>query len=139
MALVMPLQVTPIQPFPLCRSSILANTGSGKAHPALPYSTMKPITQLPVLPSPSPVPEMPDLYEASIAELQDGMTRGRYTSLQLTSAYLSRIAEVNPTLRCILAINSEALKDAAAADEERAADPTAALRKPRALPCSSAV
>ncbi|CCM00820.1 uncharacterized protein FIBRA_02862 [Fibroporia radiculosa] len=68
--------------------------------------------------------EYPDLYEASIAELQDGLKRGRFTSVDLVKAYLARIDEVNingPGLRAVLETNPKALEHAAELDKERAA------------------
>ncbi|CAE6462841.1 unnamed protein product [Rhizoctonia solani] len=82
----------------------------------------------------------PDLYEASIQELQLGLERGYYTSVDLVTvsletfveprladgapgqAYLARIDEVNykgPNLRAVLEINPHALEQAAALDLER--------------------
>ncbi|KAI0030560.1 amidase signature enzyme [Vararia minispora EC-137] len=65
---------------------------------------------------------LPDLYEASIAELQDGLEKGLFTSVDLVKAYFARIDEVNmkgPMLRAIIEINPSALEQAAALDEER--------------------
>lgn len=65
---------------------------------------------------------LPDLYEASIAELQDGLAQGLFSSVQLVKAYLSRIEEVNikgPELRAVIETNPKALTQAAALDEER--------------------
>ncbi|EIW53226.1 amidase signature enzyme [Trametes versicolor FP-101664 SS1] len=64
----------------------------------------------------------PDLYEASIAELQDGLERGHFTSVDLVKAYFARIEEVNlqgPTLRAVLETNPSALRQAAELDLER--------------------
>ncbi|HEX4931956.1 MAG TPA: amidase family protein, partial [Gemmatimonadaceae bacterium] len=70
-----------------------------------------------------PVPR--DLvYEASIAELQDGMQRGRWTSVQLVDAYRARIAAYDqggPALNAIIRANPNARRDAAALDAERKA------------------
>lgn len=65
---------------------------------------------------------LPDLYEASIAELQDGLVKGYFTSVQLVKAYLRRIIEVNlegPALHAIIETNPNALLQAAALDDER--------------------
>lgn len=65
----------------------------------------------------------PDLYEASIAELQHGLERGHFTSVDLVKAYFARIDEVNtkgPELRAVLELNPSALAHAAALDRERA-------------------
>ncbi|KAI0819884.1 amidase signature enzyme [Trametes gibbosa] len=67
-------------------------------------------------------PPFPDLYEASIAELQDGLQKGLFTSVDLVKAYLARIEEVNlqgPTLRAVIETNPSALAQAAALDRER--------------------
>ncbi|CAE6420112.1 unnamed protein product [Rhizoctonia solani] len=64
----------------------------------------------------------PDLYEASIEELQFGLERGDYTSVDLVKAYLARIDEVNykgANLCAVLEINPNALGQAAALDLER--------------------
>ena len=62
------------------------------------------------------------LEEATIAQLQDWMANGRYTSRQLTELYLERIDRIDrngPQLRSISEINPEAAAIAAALDEER--------------------
>ncbi|OJT10452.1 hypothetical protein TRAPUB_13051 [Trametes pubescens] len=64
----------------------------------------------------------PDLYEASIAELQDGLQKGVFTSVDLVKAYFARIEEVNhqgPTLRAVIELNPSALAQAAELDLER--------------------
>ncbi|KAG1888408.1 amidase signature domain-containing protein, partial [Suillus subluteus] len=69
-----------------------------------------------------PVAALPDLYEASIAELQDGLVEGCFSSVQLVEAYLRRIVEVNlegPALHAIIETNLKALSQAAALDDER--------------------
>lgn len=84
---------------------------------------------------------LPDLYEATIAELQDGLAGGDFTSVDLVKvsiymfnnfchshiehicqAYFARIDEVNlkgPALRAVLETNPSALSQAAALDKER--------------------
>ncbi|KAI9449072.1 amidase signature enzyme [Lactarius psammicola] len=65
---------------------------------------------------------LPDLYEASIAELQDGLENGHFTTVDLVKAYFARIEEVNlqgPTLRAIIELNPSALEQAAELDLER--------------------
>ncbi|GJJ14714.1 hypothetical protein Clacol_008981 [Clathrus columnatus] len=65
---------------------------------------------------------LPDLYEASIDELQRGLEKGDFSSVDLVKAYIRRIDEVNikgPGLRAILEINPKALEQAAALDAER--------------------
>ncbi|KAH9942367.1 amidase signature enzyme [Epithele typhae] len=64
----------------------------------------------------------PDLYEASISELQDGLEKGHFTSVDLVKAYFARIEEVNlqgPALRAVLEMNPSAIADAEALDQER--------------------
>ncbi|KAH7929278.1 amidase signature enzyme [Leucogyrophana mollusca] len=65
---------------------------------------------------------LPDLYEASLTELQAGLTSGQFTSVDLIKAYFARIEEVNlegPALRAVLETNPSALDEAAALDYER--------------------
>jgi len=65
---------------------------------------------------------LPDLYEASITQLQLGMSEGNFTSLDLVKAYLARIEEVNhtgPKLHAVIETNPKALMQAAALDLER--------------------
>jgi amidase len=62
------------------------------------------------------------LEEATVAQLQEGMTSGKYTSRQITELYLHRIDEIDrqgPTLRSVIQINPDALTIAAALDTER--------------------
>ncbi|EPQ50833.1 amidase signature enzyme [Gloeophyllum trabeum ATCC 11539] len=64
----------------------------------------------------------PDLYEAGIPELQDGLANGRFTSVDLVKAYLARVDEVNlkgPALRAVIETNPSALAQAADLDRER--------------------
>ncbi|PCH37606.1 amidase signature enzyme [Wolfiporia cocos MD-104 SS10] len=67
---------------------------------------------------------LPDLYEASVIELQDGLNAGYFTSVDLVKAYFARIEEVNlqgPQLRAVIETNPSALAQAAALDAERQA------------------
>lgn len=60
--------------------------------------------------------------EAGIAELSARMGSGELDSTTLTGAYLQRIALIDragPTLRSVLELNPDALKEAARLDEER--------------------
>ncbi|KZS92298.1 amidase signature enzyme [Sistotremastrum niveocremeum HHB9708] len=64
--------------------------------------------------------KFPNLYEASISELQAGLDARTFTSVDL--AYFARQNEVNlagPTLRAILEQNPSALEEAAFLDAER--------------------
>jgi len=63
-----------------------------------------------------------DLEEATIADLQAGMTAGRMTSVSITRQYIARIEELDrkgPTLRHVLEINPDALAIAESLDRER--------------------
>ena len=62
--------------------------------------------------------------ERSIADVQAAMTSGRATSVDLVKAYLARIAAMDrsgPTLRAVIALNPDALRQAKALDAERSA------------------
>jgi amidase len=60
-----------------------------------------------------------DLNAATIPDLQHRMARGGLTSVQLTSAYLHRITVVDPKVHSIIAVNRQALAEAAASDLRR--------------------
>lgn len=63
---------------------------------------------------------MPELYELTIAEARERLASGDLTSVELTQAYLDRIAAVDNQVRAFLAIDAEeALSQARAADELR--------------------
>jgi amidase len=66
----------------------------------------------------------PELIEASIADLREGLASGRYTARRLVEMYLERIAALDaagPTLNSIIETNPDALAIADALDRERAA------------------
>ena len=75
--------------------------------------------------SPAAVPsaqERFELQELTIAQLQDAMASGRYTSRRLVDLYIQRIEEVDrrgPTLRSVIVINPDARAIADALDAER--------------------
>ena len=65
-----------------------------------------------------------DVVEATIRELQDALTAGRVTSVQLVDAYLARIDAYDqrgPALNAMIRLNPNARSEAAGLDEERAA------------------
>ncbi|KAG6901830.1 hypothetical protein C0995_007401 [Termitomyces sp. Mi166 len=65
---------------------------------------------------------LPDLYEASIAELQAGLDAGHFSSVDLVKAYFARIEEVNlngPALRAVIETNPSAIAIAETLDIER--------------------
>ncbi|KAJ6616359.1 amidase signature domain-containing protein [Mycena sp. CBHHK59/15] len=61
----------------------------------------------------------PDLYEATIADLQAGLDAGHFTSVDLVEAYFSRINEVNAELHAVIETNPTALTQAADLDAQR--------------------
>ncbi|MCW2619083.1 MAG: putative secreted amidase [Modestobacter sp.] len=61
----------------------------------------------------------PDLDALTIPELQQQMDDGQLTSVDLTSAYLSRIDALDDDLGAVLSVNPDALDDAAASDRAR--------------------
>ena len=63
-----------------------------------------------------------ELEEATIADLQAGMSSGRMTSHSITQLYMARIEELDrkgPTLRHVLEVNPDALSIADSLDRER--------------------
>jgi amidase len=64
--------------------------------------------------------ELPSLLSATIEDLTTGMESGCFTSADLVSAYLARIAEVNDDLHAVIETNPDALTIAQALDQERA-------------------
>ena len=71
----------------------------------------------------SAVPDF-ELSETTIAQLQEGMRSGRWTSERITEMYLWRIEQVDrrgPNVNSVLEVNPEAMAQARALDEERRA------------------
>jgi len=65
-----------------------------------------------------------ELEEATLADLQAGMSSGRMTSHSITEQYIVRIEELNrrgPNLRHVLEVNPAALDTAGSLDQERKA------------------
>ncbi|HEY8188079.1 MAG TPA: amidase, partial [Pyrinomonadaceae bacterium] len=70
---------------------------------------------------PSSPPEF-ELNEFTIAELQDGMKSGRFSSSSLVKKYLDRIGEIDkngPIINSVIEINPDAVSIAEALDSER--------------------
>ena len=70
------------------------------------------------------LPQSFELDEATINDLQTGMSSGRYTARSLTQKYLDRIAEIDknaPGINSVIEINPDALAIAAALDDQRKA------------------
>ena len=64
-----------------------------------------------------------EVFEASITELQEAMSDGRVTAVQLVDAYLARISAYDqggPALNSMVYLNPNARAQAAALDQERA-------------------
>src|SRR6266568_4425148 len=60
--------------------------------------------------------------EVSIASLQEGLTLGRSTSVQLVERYFARIAEIDkggPRVNAVIELNPDAVSIARALDSER--------------------
>jgi amidase len=67
-------------------------------------------------------PQSFELDEATVNDLQTGMTSGKYTAQSLTQKYLGRLAEIDkngPGINSVIETNPEALAIAAALDNER--------------------
>lgn len=62
---------------------------------------------------------IPSLLHATIDELRDGLDNNRFSSVQLTRAYLKRMDEVNDQLKVVIAKNPDALLIAEERDAER--------------------
>ncbi|MCA9452623.1 MAG: hypothetical protein KC584_08350, partial [Nitrospira sp.] len=63
-----------------------------------------------------------ELEEATIADLQEGMRKGTYTSRSIVEMYLKRVEEIDkrgPAIRSYLEINPDALAIADQLDQER--------------------
>jgi amidase len=77
--------------------------------------------------APRPVPHAPqvpafELNEVSLADLQDGMKSGKYTSRSIAEKYLSRIDAIDKkgsAINAIIELNPDALAIADAMDKER--------------------
>ena len=69
-----------------------------------------------------PAVEAFELEEVTIAELQEGMQTGKYTSVSIVEMYLKRIEEIDkngPRINSVLELNPDALAIAAQLDGER--------------------
>src|SRR3954468_20429141 len=64
-----------------------------------------------------------DVVEASVAQLQEAMAKGKLTSRALTAEYLARIQRIDkagPKINSVIEVNPDALAIAEALDAERA-------------------
>ncbi len=62
-----------------------------------------------------------NLERSTIPQLQRAMNAGRFTSVQLTRFYLTRIRRLNPALHAVITTNPDAVREATASDRRRAA------------------
>ena len=102
--------------FTTARASIIA---AGLVHIALASSARAQPTRQTVTPRIDTA-----VVEATITDLQRGMSEGRFTALDLTRAYLARIAaydQKGPALNAMIRVNPAAERDAVAMDAERRA------------------
>src|SRR5437870_8293977 len=77
-----------------------------------------------VLAAAAPAPDTPpfELDEMTIADLQAGMSSGKFTARSITEKYLTRIDAIDkqgPAINSVLELNSDALAMSDAADKER--------------------
>jgi amidase len=63
--------------------------------------------------------ETPDIEEASLTDLQAGLTTGRFTSVALVEQYLARIADVDKRINSVIEKNPDAPAIADTLDRER--------------------
>jgi amidase len=63
--------------------------------------------------------ETPDIEEASLTDLQAGLTTGRFTSVALVEQYFARVADVDKKINSVIEKNPDAPAIAAALDRER--------------------
>jgi len=61
-----------------------------------------------------------ELLEADITTLQQAMSAGELSAVELSAAYLARIERLDPALHAVLEINPDAMEIAGALDRERA-------------------
>ncbi len=70
------------------------------------------------LPVSSPVPGGIDVVELTAERIRSDLVAGRYTAVQLTQAFLERIARYEERYNAFISLNPDALATAAALDEE---------------------
>jgi amidase len=63
--------------------------------------------------------ETPNIEEATLADLEAGLTASRFTSAALVEQYLNRIADVDKKLNSVIELNPDAPAIAASLDRER--------------------
>src|ERR1700723_2839971 len=63
--------------------------------------------------------ETPDVEEATLTDLQAGLTSGRYTSVALVEQYFGRLADIDKKINSVIEKNPDAHAIADALDRER--------------------
>jgi len=63
----------------------------------------------------------PEVVELTVDQVQEGFEAGRFTSVELTRAFLERIERYDGHYNAFISLNPDALADAEALDRERAA------------------
>jgi amidase len=104
------------------RTLLKASVLGGVAAVAVPATPL--LSGVRELASTAPPPDVPsfELDEISIAELQAGMTAGKYTARSITEKYLARIDQIDkhgPAINAVIEINPDALSIAESLDTER--------------------
>ncbi|MGE3490403.1 MAG: amidase family protein [Vicinamibacterales bacterium] len=88
------------------------------------FRALTPLQRSQIVNWPAGPPSPPfTVFEKSVSELQDAMTRGVITAEDITNEYLARLSRYDrhgPTFRAVLSINPRAVADARARDAERA-------------------
>ena len=62
--------------------------------------------------------ETPDVEEATLSDLQSGLTSGRFTSEALVAQYLARIQTIDKKINSIIELNPDSSSIAASLDRE---------------------
>ena len=121
-----PVYAGPDAKVPAAGSEIARVTATAKqlaAAPDLRGLTALQRSQIVNWPTNTPAPPAFTVFEKSVTDLQDAMTRNLVTSKDITIEYLARLSRYDrhgPTFRSVLSINPRALADARARDAERA-------------------
>lgn len=109
-----------LSPVPRSRSRSRRRFATSLAAGLLAAATLAPSSAVAAPGDPFPL----DLSTAGLAQVEEGLAAGTFTSVELTQAYLARIDALSvhgPRLNAVRSINPRALADAAILDSERAA------------------